>query len=148
MQKIFLSLAAVCFTASSAFAADDYVSYKTDQSFDDVIFGLENAILDEGLVIDSVSHVGDMLERTRADVGSDVVLYEKADVYSFCSAQLSREVMEAEPMNIIFCPYDIFVMVSPDEPDQTMIGYREFPEGDMQKIEALLDRIAKSAIGE
>lgn len=148
MRKFLLSIAAVCFTATAALAADDYVSYTTDQSFDDVIFGLENAILDEGLVIDSVSHVGDMLERTRADVGSDVVLYEKADVYSFCSAQLSREVMEADPMNVIFCPYDIFVMVSPDTPDQTMIGYRAFPEGEMQKIESLLDGIAKAAIGE
>ncbi|MEC8042132.1 MAG: DUF302 domain-containing protein, partial [Pseudomonadota bacterium] len=66
------------------------ISYTTNQDIDDVIFGLENAILDEGLVIDGTSHVGDMLERTRADVGSDVILFEKAEVYSFCSAKLSR----------------------------------------------------------
>jgi hypothetical protein len=56
--------------------------------------------------------------------------------------------MEANPMNVVFCPYDIFVIVSPDTPDETMIGFRTFPEGDMKKIESLLDRIARSAIGE
>jgi uncharacterized protein (DUF302 family) len=134
-------------TASGA-AAQDMVTYTTDQSFDDVIFGLENAIIDQGLVIDATSHVGDMLERTRADVGSDVTIFAKADVYSFCSAAISRKVMEADPMNIVFCPYDIFVAVSPDTPDQTMIGYRTYPEGAMQEVQALLDTIAKAAIGQ
>lgn len=127
--------------------AQDNVSYTTDQSFDDVIFGLESAILDRGLVIDSISHTGDMLERTRADLGSDRVLFLNADVYSFCSASLSRRVMEADPMNIMYCPYDIFVMVQPATPDQTTIGFRSFPEGPMKEVEALLDAIARSAIG-
>jgi len=141
-----LTAALTCAALTTAAHAEEMVSYTTDQSYDDVVFGLENAILDEGLVIDSTSHVGAMLERTRADVGSDVVLYEAADVYSFCSAQLSREVMEAEPMNIVFCPYDIFVARQPGS-DTTMIGYRTFPEGEMQKIQDLLDRISRNAIG-
>lgn len=145
MRQI-LGAAALALVATGALA-QDMVTYDTDQSFDDVVFGLENAILDEGLVIDAVSHVGAMLERTREDVGSGVVLFEQADVFSFCSAQLSREVMEADPMNLIYCPYDIFVMVRPDTPDTTTIGFRSFPEGDMQKIEDLLDGIARAAIG-
>lgn len=145
-MKTFLTAATLSLLATVA-QADGMISYDTDQSFDDVVFGLENAILDEGLVIDSVSHTGEMLERTRADVGSDVVLYENADIFSFCSAKLSREVMEADPMNIVFCPYDIFVMVRADTPDVTTIGFRGFPEGEMKKIEALLDSIARAAIG-
>lgn len=125
----------------------DVVSYDTEQSFDDVVFGLENAIIDAGLVVDHVSHVGEMLERTRADVGSDVVLFDQADVYSFCSAKLSRQVMEADPMNIRFCPYDIFVMVRHDTPETTTIGFRAFPEGEMQVIHDLLDGLARAAIG-
>mgnify|MGYP005989104919 FL=1 len=89
-------------TASSPAFAGDLVSYDTAQSFDDVIFGLESAIIDAGLVVDHVSRPGEMLERTRGDVGSDVVLFDDADVYSFCSASLSREVMEADPLNIMF----------------------------------------------
>lgn len=123
------------------------IAYDTEQSFDDVIFGLESAILDRGLVIDSVSHTGEMLERTREAVGSDVVLFEQADVFSFCSAALSRKVMEADPMNIAFCPYDIFVMVRPETPDTTTIGFRGFPDGPMKEVEALLDGIARAAIG-
>ncbi len=137
---------ALLLTATPALA-QDVVTYDTDQSFDDVAFGLESAILDQGLVVDHVSHTGEMLERTRTDVGSDVVLFEQADVYSFCSAALSREVMEADPMNIGFCPYNIFIMVRPDTPATTTIGFRSFPDGEMKKIEALLDAIARAAIG-
>ena len=90
--------------AMPAIAENGAVTYETDDSFEDAIFALENAILDKGLVIDSVSHTGEMLERTKADVGGTVTLFEKADVYSFCSAALSRKVMEADPMNIRFCP--------------------------------------------
>jgi uncharacterized protein (DUF302 family) len=142
-----LALAAGFALLTSSALADGLVSYTTDESFDDVVFGLENAILDQGLVIDGMSHVGDMLERTKADVGSDVTVFLKADVYSFCSAALSRKVMEADPMNIRFCPYDIFVAQMPDTPDQTIIGYREFPEGAMQEVQSLLDTIVRSAIG-
>lgn len=145
MKRILL---AICFAlAGQVASAQDMVTYKTDQSFDDVTFGLESAILDRGLVVDAISHVGDMLERTRADVGSDNVLFEKADVYSFCSASVSRKVMEANPMNIVFCPYDIFIAQMPDTPDEVIIGYRSFPDGPMQEVQSLLDSIAKSAIG-
>ncbi len=135
---------AVC--ASLAMAEENgAVTYSTDQSFEDVTFGLENAIMDEGLVIDGMSHTGEMLERTKADVGSDVTIFNAADVYSFCSAALSRKVMEIDPMNVRFCPYDIFVAQQPGQ--QVMIGYRTFPEGEMKEVQALLDRITKAAIG-
>lgn len=143
MKHLIVTLALCASTA----AAQDAVTYTTDQSFDDVVFGLESAILDRGLVIDSVSHVGTMLERTREDVGSDIVLYTQADAFSFCSSTLSRKVMEADPMNIVFCPYDIFVMVQPDISDTTTIGFRSFPDGAMQEVQNLLDDIAREAIG-
>ncbi|GGC17091.1 hypothetical protein GCM10011363_36990 [Marivita lacus] len=145
-MKRLLAIFALTLAASPVLAAD-MITYDSDQSFDDVTFGLENAILDAGLVIDHVSHTGDMLERTRGDVGSDVTLFLDADIYSFCSAKLSREVMEADPMNILFCPYDIFVMVRPETPEVTTIGFRTFPEGAMKSVEALLDDLARAAIG-
>lgn len=145
-MKRFLTSVVLGLAATSASAAD-MITYDTDQSFDDVTFGLESAIVDAGLVVDSISHTGEMLERTRTDVGSDVTLFLNADVFSFCSAKISREVMEADPMNIVFCPYDIFVMVRPDTPDVTTIGFRTYPEGAMKKVEALLDSIARAAIG-
>ncbi|MCC1492991.1 DUF302 domain-containing protein [Cognatishimia sp. F0-27] len=146
MQRKALFALALVAAASPTLAADR-ITYETDQSFDDVIFGLESAILDAGLVIDSVSHVGAMLERTRSDLGSDVELFDQADVYSFCSAVVSRSVMEADPMNVIFCPYDIFVVSFPETPNRTTIGFRTFPEGAMKEVEAMLDGIARAAIG-
>lgn len=136
---------ATVLTLTASAQAQGMVSYTTPMPFDDVTFGLESAITNRGLLVDHISHVGEMLERTRADVGSDIVLFENADVYSFCSAQLSRQVMEADPMNIMFCPYDIFVAQLPGK-DEVTIGYRAFPEGDMQVIQQLIDGIVREAI--
>ena len=142
-----LLLGAVMAVAGMAANADGVVTYATDEDFDDVVFGLESAILDQGLVIDSISRVGEMLERTKGDVGSDVTIFTGAEVYSFCSATLSRKVMEADPMNVQFCPYGIFVSQTPEQGDTVTIGYRVMPEGAMKEVEALLDSIARAAIG-
>ncbi|MCA0873872.1 DUF302 domain-containing protein [Seohaeicola saemankumensis] len=146
-MRHFVLAAAVALGATAA-AADDMVTYTTSESFDDVAFGIESAIVGAGLVVDHVSHVGEMLERTRTDVGSDKVLFTVADVYSFCSATISRQVMEADPMNIVFCPYDIFVAELADAPGEVIVGYRQFPEGPMQQVQQLLDGIVKEALGE
>jgi uncharacterized protein (DUF302 family) len=141
------ALAAATAAVIAGPALADAVTYTTSESFDDVIFALETAIQGQGLVIDSVSHTGDMLERTREATGSDVVLFEKADIYGFCSASLSRKVMEADYMNVQFCPYHIFVFVRPEAPDETVVGYQSFPDGPMKEVEALLDDIAREAAG-
>lgn len=143
-----LLLTATFLAAATSASAEGFTSYVTDEAFDDVIFSVESAILEEGLVIDSVSHVGDMLERTKGDVGSDVTVFLKADVFNFCSATVSRTVMEADPMNIMYCPYGIFVLQSPDAPDQTTVGYRTMPDGPMKEVEAMLDGIVKAALGQ
>ena len=67
-MKQFILAATIAAAAQAAAATEGMVTYKTDQSFDDVTFGLESAILDQGLVIDATSHVGEMLERTRGDM--------------------------------------------------------------------------------
>ena len=143
MKRIAALAAAVVLVAAPALA-DEVTVYTFDGSFDDAAFGVESAITDRGLVIDYVSHVGEMLERTRQDVGSDVVLFEEADIFIFCSALLSRQVMEDDPMNISHCPYGIFVAEMGGE---VMIGYRNKPEGSMQVVQELLDEIAREAAG-
>ena len=47
-----------------------------------------------------------------ADVGGETI-FTKADVFLFCSATMSRKVMEADPMNLQYCPYSIFVVETP-----------------------------------
>ncbi|MBU2942488.1 DUF302 domain-containing protein [Shimia thalassica] len=147
-MKSVLLAAGLALTASLAVAGDTAVTYTVDQDYDDVIFGLESAITDKGLIIDAVNHVGEMLERTKEDVGSTVTIFDRAEVYNFCSAALSRKVMEADPMNLQFCPYGIFVMQKPGEEGATRIGYRIMPEGPMKEVQALLEDIVQEAISE
>ena len=139
MKRILLSL--IFLPGALAAGETRVVSY--DGSFEDARFSVENAIVNAGLVIDYESHVGDMLSRTGADVGSDVTLFKAADIFLFCSATISREVMEADLMNIAHCPYGVFVA----ETDQgVVIGRRDYPDGAMDKVEALLDGIIDEAI--
>ena len=132
-------------TAGLAIADGTSTIYKYDGSFDDAAFSLESAIIDRGLNIDYVSHVGDMLARTGQDVGSDITLFEQAEIYIFCSAVLSRKMMEADPMNIAHCPYGIFVA---DREGQVMVGYRNYPVGPMQEVQSLLAEIVEEALAE
>ncbi|EPX77028.1 DUF302 domain-containing protein [Litoreibacter arenae] len=142
MKKLVLA-GAFALATFPAFAQEHSVTYAFEGSFDDAAFAVESAILGRGLVIDWVSHTGAMLERTADAVGSDVKLFEEADIFQFCSAQLSRKVMEADPMNIAFCPYGIFVA---EREGDVMIGYRTFPEGPMQEVQAFLDEIVQEAM--
>lgn len=134
-----------CALAAQPALAQDATTYPFDGSFEDATFAVESAIVDRGLVIDYRSHVGEMLNRTGADVGSAVKIYDQADVFLFCSAVLSRKVMEADPLNIAHCPYGIFVT---DREGQVAIGYRHLPEGAMQEVQTFLDAIAREASGQ
>ncbi|MFX0542436.1 DUF302 domain-containing protein [Roseovarius sp. S4756] len=142
-MKRFILAGILALAAGPGSAADQAVTYPYEGSFGDAAFAVENAIIGRGLVIDYVSHTGEMLNRTAEDVGSDKELFVEADIFLFCSAQVSRQVMEADPMNIAHCPYGIFVA---DQAGEVMIGYRTYPEGPMQEVQALLDEIVKEAM--
>ena len=122
--------------------AQEAISVPFDGSFEDATFAVESAIVDRGLVIDYVSHVGEMLNRTGADVGSTEQIFKAADIFIFCSAVVSREVMEADPMNIAHCPYGIFVA---EDEEGVFVGYRDYPDGPMEKVETLLGEIVAEA---
>lgn len=129
----------------SPVAADGFFTLEADGSFDDVVFAVELAITGQGLVIDSVNHVGAMLARTKDDVGGEQDLFTGAQVMSFCSADVSRQVMEADPMNIQYCPYGIYVFQSAEPEAPVMIGYREYSEQSMQPVNYLLQQIVADA---
>lgn len=147
MKSAFLINAFILITLSNSAVASDTITYTVkDQSYDDVMFGLENAILDFGLVISEHNHVGDMLERTKTDLGETQTIYKYADVFGFCSAPLSRAAMLEDPMNIRYCPYNIYMFqISEDSP--VIIGYDVYPDGALQQVQDLLDNITRSAIG-
>jgi uncharacterized protein (DUF302 family) len=86
-----------------------------------------------------------MLERTGQDLGHEVKIFNAADIFLFCSAVVSRMMMEADPMNVAHCPYSIFVT---DREGQVVIGYRRYPNGIMQEVQALLDSLVQDALGD
>lgn len=112
--------------SSAAFAADDYrVTQSVTGKFEDVRDNLANAITNQGLVINNVSHIGDMLLRTGKDVGDRDPIFLNAEIYEFCSAVVSRESMKADPHSIIFCPYSVSVYVLPSDPAKVYLSYRK-----------------------
>jgi hypothetical protein len=148
-QRIVPMFKTLCLCGSlvaSAAAGQEFKTYTTDEPFGDVAFAIESAILSKGLVIDHVSHTGAMLERTRADIGSDVVLFLAADVYEFCSATISREVMEADRENFNFCPYAIRISERPETAGTITISHQTY-RGTMEPVNALLESIVADALG-
>ena len=131
------------FAAMPAFAQGT-VTHPFDGSFEEATFGVESAIIDQGLAIDFVSHVGGMLNRTAADVGSDKQLFEAGYVFLFYPAVLSRKVMEADPLNIAHCPYGVFAT---EIEGMVTVGCQELPDGPMKEVQARLDVVAPEAVG-
>lgn len=139
----FAVITAMCISFAQMGAAQEPLLKTYDGSFDDATFTVESAIVGQGLVIDYVSHTGDMLARTGRDVGSDVTIFDAADIFLFCSAVVSREVMVEDPMNLQHCPYSIFVA---QRDGDVVIGYRQYPDGAMQKVQSVLEGIVAEAV--
>jgi len=51
-------------------------------------------------------------------------VYGDAEMPEFCSARVSRDTMEADPRNIVFCPYAIAIYTLPKEKGRVYIAYR------------------------
>jgi uncharacterized protein (DUF302 family) len=150
-------MAALCIAAGSA-AAQPVISHvKTGARFEDVRDDLKQAIESRGLVIDYQAQIGRMLERTGKDVGSDKALYVDAQTFQFCSAALSRKTMQADPANVAMCPYVLVVYATVQQPDRVIVAYRRpvpmrpgaspASRAALREVDALLDKIAREAVG-
>jgi len=99
--------------------------------YEDVRENLVFAIEGRGLVVNNIAHVGDMLERTAPDIGigKSKRIYGQSEVFEFCSATASRAMMEADPRNIVYCPYTIAVYTLPEQASKVFLAYRALPPG-------------------
>jgi hypothetical protein len=138
--------------SSNAFA-QDLKTYGKKGGYEDVKFELNDAIIRRGLAIDYTGHINSMLERTGADVGSTRRVYKNAEFFMFCSAKLSRDMIEADPANLGYCPYVVFLYEAAAKPGEIVVGYRRpLPSGNaasnpaLAAVEELLDGIVKDAI--
>lgn len=136
-------------TALPASARDDITKYTVQADFADVVADLADAIVNRGYKIDYHGLIGEMLERTAADVGASEKLYRNAEIFQFCSAVVSRAAMEASIENIAFCPYVLFVYEGDTEAGTINVGFRRLPPGEgRDTVNTLLGEIVKEAAGE
>ena len=159
MQRFFITTLSVfglifLINAGAASAHGPFKTYSTKGAFADVVSDTENAIINQGLVIDFRADVGEMLARTMKDVGGTKKVYNNAKMLMFCSAKYTREAVEADPTNIMFCPYSMMVFEVASDPGTVHVGYRIPKRGGsiesrqaLLAIEMLLDNIAREASG-
>ena len=122
--------------------------YAVEGDFADVRLDVESAIINRGLVIDHESFVGEMLNRTAEDVGAETQVYTQADTFQFCSATVSRRMMEADPATLAYCPFVIFVYELADAEGTVHVGYRRPPQdGALVDVDQFIDEIVRDAAG-
>jgi uncharacterized protein (DUF302 family) len=124
-SQVFAGLALACGVCSAGVYAADVAIHSTKGSFAEVKERVVLAIENRGLVLNYTARISDMLERTGKDVGSERRIYANAEVLEFCSAQLSRATMEADPRNIVYCPYAIALYQLPKDADRVYVSYRK-----------------------
>lgn len=144
MRRLILSLI-LSLSFTHAIAEDWLVRKQVSSSFEDAREAITMAIENRGLVVNYTSHIADMLQRTGADIGASRQIFAQAEIIEFCSAGLSRQMMEADPHNIVLCPFAIAIYTLPGEKKTTWISYRQ-PQGAAAKlIGPLLKEIAGEA---
>ena len=133
-----LVLTSACVSAGSP--RSDYMKlYTVEGQFEDVRQDIEMAITDRGMVINNVSHIGNMLARTGQDLGAGKEIYKHAEALEFCSATVSRRMMETDPHNIVFCPYIIAIYTLPAEKDKVYVAFRRpLPVGGAESRQSLV----------
>lgn len=146
LARLMVGLALAFFSCLSS-AVDDAVVVSVNGKFEDVKDNVRLAIEAQGLVINSVSNVGQMLERTGAELGKSRRIYGHGEVFEFCSANVSRQMMEADAVNLVFCPFAIAVYTLPEQPTRVFIGYRKPPvDSAFVPVESLLKSIVAEAV--
>jgi len=146
-----LVLTSACVSAGSP--RGDYMKlYTVEGQFEDVRQDIEMAITDRGMIINNVSHIGNMLARTGKDLGAGKDIFKQAEALEFCSATVSRRMMETDPHNIVFCPYIISIYTLPAEKDKVYVAFRRpLPVGtdesrqSLVAVEKLLEEIITDA---
>ncbi len=126
--------------------------YVSKDTFANTLFNLKEALKDKGIKINNIAHISAMLKRTGKDLGRTKVIFGKAENVEFCNAILSRNTMEVNPGNIIYCPYIISVYTLPGNAKKTYVAYRRLPrlkdkksDAALQAVEKLLDGLAREA---
>ena len=152
MKKLFALCALFCLPFSTLAGESYAVLFKTQGDFQYVRDSLETAIEGKGLVVNHTNKVAEMLERTGKDLGATKQVFEYGEQFEFCSATISRRMMEADPHAMVMCPYIVSVYKIPNDKN-IYISYRKPPvtgnpalQEALAELEKLLTDIIKDAL--
>lgn len=152
-MKPFFTLCAMLCLPLSAMAAEGYtVLFKTQGDFQFVRDAVESAIEGKGLKINHTNKIAEMLERTGKDLRATKQVYVNGEQFEFCSATISRQMMEADPHAMVMCPYVVSVYTVPNDKN-VYIAYRKTATSKnpalkkaLASVEKLLTEIIKDAM--
>ena len=120
---VLLGLSVLVLQPQLVLGASNIVELSVEAEFDDVSIDVEKAIANRGFVVDFKANIGEMLTRTATDVGSTKTIYRNAVTWQFCSALLSRKMMEIDASNIAYCPYVVFAYETVAGAGTVVVGY-------------------------
>lgn len=152
MKRLLAIFAMLCLPLSAT-AAEAYTAlFQTHGKFQDVRDSVAMAIEGKGLLITHSNHIADMLERTGKDLGASKRVYEFGEQMEFCSATVSRVMMEADPHAMVLCPYSVSVYKLPKD-EHIYVAFRKPPTSKnpalkkaLADVEKLLTEIVKDAL--
>lgn len=140
-----LALLVLVSSVNLAFAEEWMVRRQVASSFTDTRDAIVTAIENRGIVINYKARIADMLERTGADIGATKKIFDQAETVEFCSAALSRKMMESSPHYIVLCPFTISIYTLPGDARGTWVAYRK-PQGRAARmVEGLLREVSAEA---
>ncbi|MGB9130928.1 MAG: DUF302 domain-containing protein [Thiobacillus sp.] len=152
MKKFLAGCALLCLPFSAQAAESYTVLFKAQGSYQDIRDNLQMAIEGKGLKITNTNHIADMLDRTGKDIGETRKVYENSEQFEFCSATISRHMMEADPHSIVMCPYSVVVYQVPGDKN-VYLAYRKPAvtrnaalKKQLIELEKLLTEIIKDAM--
>jgi len=122
--------------------------FSTESSYEDAMEDLLASIEDNGLVLSYTAHAKAMFDRTADITGEKTPVYDNAEIILFCKADLSHDLVAADPHNLILCPYAIAIYVLHAEPEKVYLSFREQDESQAvtKPISDLLESIIKDVL--
>jgi hypothetical protein len=96
---------------------------KPQALYGDVREDLLLAIEARGFVVGAIGDLGMMLGRSAPDFGRARV-YLHAEYFNFCPAQLAHALAAADPANLGYCPFQMFMFEATANPGTIVVGYR------------------------
>ncbi len=99
--------------------------FETAGTFADIKENLILAIENEGMVISYTSHASKMLARTAEAAGVTQAIYSDAEIVFFCKAELSHSLVQANPHNLVLCPYSVAIYTLVNEKNRVYLSIRD-----------------------